>query len=56
MIDTNLSAAFRLTRRALRPMIRARYGRVVNIASIVGASGPTRARRTTRLRRPGWSR
>ena len=37
VIDTNLSAAFRLTRRALRPMIRSRYGRVVNIASIVGA-------------------
>jgi 3-oxoacyl-[acyl-carrier protein] reductase len=37
VIDTNLSAAFRLTRRALRPMIRNRFGRVVNIASIVGA-------------------
>jgi 3-oxoacyl-[acyl-carrier protein] reductase len=37
VIDTNLSAAFRLTRRALRPMIRKRFGRVVNIASIVGA-------------------
>jgi 3-oxoacyl-[acyl-carrier protein] reductase len=37
VVDTNLSAAFRLTRRALRPMIRSRYGRVVNIASIVGA-------------------
>ncbi|HMJ94989.1 MAG TPA: 3-oxoacyl-ACP reductase FabG [Thermoleophilaceae bacterium] len=36
VIETNLSAAFRLTRRALRPMIRNRYGRVVNIASIVG--------------------
>ncbi len=36
VIDINLSAAFRLTRRALRPMIRARYGRVVNIASVVG--------------------
>ena len=36
VIDVNLNAAFRLTRRALRPMIRARYGRVVNIASIVG--------------------
>jgi 3-oxoacyl-[acyl-carrier protein] reductase len=36
VIDTNLSAAFRLTRRALRPMMRARFGRVVNIASIVG--------------------
>ncbi len=36
VIDTNLSAAFRTTRRALRPMIRARFGRVVNVASIVG--------------------
>jgi 3-oxoacyl-[acyl-carrier protein] reductase len=36
VIDTNLTAAFRLTRRALRPMLRARFGRVVNVASIVG--------------------
>jgi 3-oxoacyl-[acyl-carrier protein] reductase len=36
VIDTNLSAAFRLTRRAMRPMIRARYGRIVNVASVVG--------------------
>jgi 3-oxoacyl-[acyl-carrier protein] reductase len=36
VIDTNLSAAFRLTRRALRPMLRNRFGRVVNIASVVG--------------------
>jgi 3-oxoacyl-[acyl-carrier protein] reductase len=36
VIDTNLSAAFRMTRRALRGMIRARYGRVVNVASVVG--------------------
>ena len=36
VIDTNLSGAFRLPRRALRPMIRARYGRVINIASVVG--------------------
>ena len=36
VIGTNLTAAFRLTRRALRPMIRARYGRVINIASVVG--------------------
>ena len=36
MIDTNLTAAFRLTRGALRPMISARFGRVVNIASVVG--------------------
>ena len=36
VIDTNLSAAFRVTRRGLRRMIRARFGRVVNVASIVG--------------------
>jgi 3-oxoacyl-[acyl-carrier protein] reductase len=37
VLETNLSGAFRLTRRALKPMIRARYGRVVNIASVVGS-------------------
>jgi 3-oxoacyl-[acyl-carrier protein] reductase len=36
VIATNLSGAFRTTRRALRGMLRARYGRVVNMASIVG--------------------
>jgi 3-oxoacyl-[acyl-carrier protein] reductase len=36
LIETNLTAAFRLTRRALRPMIRARFGRVINIASVIG--------------------
>jgi 3-oxoacyl-[acyl-carrier protein] reductase len=36
VIDTDLTAAFRMTRRALKPMLRARYGRVVNIASAVG--------------------
>jgi 3-oxoacyl-[acyl-carrier protein] reductase len=36
VVDTNLSAAFRATRRALRPMLRARYGRIVNVASVVG--------------------
>ena len=36
VIETNLNAAFRLTRRALRPMLRARYGRIINIASVVG--------------------
>jgi 3-oxoacyl-[acyl-carrier protein] reductase len=36
VIDTNLTAAFRITRRALRGMIRARFGRVVNVASVVG--------------------
>ena len=36
VIDTNLTAAFRMTRRAMRPMIKARFGRIVNIASVVG--------------------
>jgi 3-oxoacyl-[acyl-carrier protein] reductase len=36
VLDTNLSAAFRTTRRALRMMIRTRWGRVVNVASVVG--------------------
>jgi 3-oxoacyl-[acyl-carrier protein] reductase len=36
VIDTNLTAAFRLSRRAMRPMIRARFGRIVNVASVVG--------------------
>jgi 3-oxoacyl-[acyl-carrier protein] reductase len=36
VLDTNLSAPFRLTRRAMRGMIRARFGRVVNVASVVG--------------------
>ena len=38
VLATNLSAAFRTTRRALGPMIRARYGRIVNIASVVGGA------------------
>lgn len=36
VIDTNLSAAFRLSRRVLKPMLRARFGRIINVASIVG--------------------
>jgi 3-oxoacyl-[acyl-carrier protein] reductase len=36
VIETDLTAAFRLTRRALKPMLRARAGRIVNISSVVG--------------------
>ena len=36
VIETNLSASFRLTRSVLRPMMKARFGRVVNVASVVG--------------------
>lgn len=36
VIHTNLTSTFRLTKAALRPMVRARYGRIVSIASVVG--------------------
>jgi 3-oxoacyl-[acyl-carrier protein] reductase len=36
VIDTNLTAAFRLTRHAVKGMVRRRGGRIVNIASVVG--------------------
>ncbi len=36
VIDTDLTAPFRLLRRALKPMMRARSGRIVNVASVVG--------------------
>jgi 3-oxoacyl-[acyl-carrier protein] reductase len=36
VLDTDLTAAYRLTRRALRGMLRARAGRIVNIASVAG--------------------
>lgn len=39
VINVNLRATFRLTRAFLRPMIKARFGRVVTITSIVGATG-----------------
>lgn len=39
VIDTNLKAVFRTSRAAMRGMMRQRYGRIVNITSVVGASG-----------------
>lgn len=39
VIDTNLSAVFRLSRAVMRPMMKARWGRIVNVTSVVGASG-----------------
>ncbi|HEV3387913.1 MAG TPA: 3-oxoacyl-ACP reductase FabG [Solirubrobacteraceae bacterium] len=35
VLETNLTAAFRLTRRALKAMLRARSGRIVNVSSVV---------------------
>jgi 3-oxoacyl-[acyl-carrier protein] reductase len=39
VLDTNLKAVFRTSRAAIRPMMKQRYGRIVNITSVVGASG-----------------
>jgi len=36
VLDTDLTAAFRFIRRGLKPMLRARQGRIVNISSVVG--------------------
>ncbi|MET0349856.1 MAG: 3-oxoacyl-ACP reductase FabG [Rhizobacter sp.] len=39
VLDTNLKAVFRASRAAIKPMMKQRYGRIVNITSVVGASG-----------------
>ena len=39
VIDTNLKAVFRLSRAVMRGMLKARWGRIINITSVVGALG-----------------
>ena len=39
VIDVNLTATFRLCRAAIRGMMKARWGRIVNISSVVGTTG-----------------
>ncbi|WP_175701816.1 3-oxoacyl-ACP reductase FabG [Burkholderia ambifaria] len=39
VIDTNLKSVFRLSRAVLRPMMKARGGRIINITSVVGSAG-----------------
>ncbi len=39
IIDTNLSSVFRLSKLAIKPMMKARTGRIINIASVVGQTG-----------------
>jgi len=39
VLDTNLAGAFRCCRAVARPMMKARYGRIVNISSVVGLIG-----------------
>ncbi|RID99906.1 3-oxoacyl-ACP reductase FabG (plasmid) [Variovorax sp. SCN45] len=39
VLSTNLSAVFRVSRAAIRPMMKQRFGRIISITSVVGASG-----------------
>ena len=39
VIETNLNAVYRLTKACLKPMFRARWGRIISIGSVVGLSG-----------------
>jgi len=39
VLDTNLNAVFRLSRSVMRTMMKQRYGRIINITSVVGSSG-----------------
>jgi len=39
VLDTNLKSAFLMTKASVRPMLRARYGRIVNITSVSGIIG-----------------
>ncbi|MEY3218767.1 MAG: 3-ketoacyl-ACP reductase [Pseudomonadota bacterium] len=39
VIETNLNAVFRLTKACIRPMMKAKQGRIINIASVVGFGG-----------------
>ena len=39
VLDTNLKSVFRLSRGVMRTMMKQRYGRIINITSVVGASG-----------------
>jgi 3-oxoacyl-[acyl-carrier protein] reductase len=39
VLDTNLKSVFRMSRAVMRTMMKQRYGRIINITSVVGASG-----------------
>ena len=39
VLDTNLEGVFRMSRAVMRSMMKQRYGRIINITSVVGASG-----------------
>jgi len=54
VIGTNLTGVFRISKACLRRMLKERRGRIINVTSIVGATGNP-ARRTMRRPRPDWS-
>jgi len=39
VIDTNLTSIYRVTKACLKPMLKARFGRVINVSSVVAATG-----------------
>lgn len=39
IIDTNLNSIYRMTKACIKPMFRARYGRIINVTSVVGVTG-----------------
>lgn len=39
VIDTNLNSLYRVTKSCLKPMVKSRWGRIVNISSVVGLTG-----------------
>ena len=52
VIAVNLTAAFRLSRAALKGMMRRRYGRIINITSVVGVDRQSRPGELRRRPRP----
>ena len=55
VIQQNLKSVFNCSKAVLRQMMKQRYGRIVNVASIAGRGRQRRARPTTRRRRPASS-
>lgn len=39
ILDTNLTSIFRVTKACIKPMVKARFGRIINISSVVGDTG-----------------
>ncbi len=39
IVDTNLSSIFRVSKACIKPMVKARFGRIINISSVVGLTG-----------------